>query len=202
YPAGHPLSFQTPSMHWGWTSGYKFLLCDGKGDSNGDNTPNTIFQLHDLGDANYKNIQLPVVGTNYASHIDLIINCNIDEWIYGANPGTVGVQHGTSGINASTMTNVNIRSVFTQGASASLNDMSEHGDLYFVSHSDQLELKWTDLTGIDHFSLVDMSGRVVDSGVSSMVNGNYVIGGLNTGQYIFTVFDSDNRVINSINVSK
>lgn len=201
YPSGHFLSFQTPSMHWGWTSGYKFLLCDGKGDANSDGTPETLFQLHDLGDANYKNVQLPVVGTVYASHIVLPINCNIDEWIYGANPSTVGVQHGTTGINASTMSNVNSRAVFTQAASASLNEAVEHGEMYFVSHSENLEFIWKDLTGINHFKLIDMSGRVLSTEVSTQVNGTHSVSNLKAGQYIFTVYDNNNRVINSIKIS-
>lgn len=202
YPTGHFLSFQTPSMHWGWTSGYKLLLCDGKGDNNTDGTPETLFQIHNVGDANYKNVQLPVVGVVGATQVNLIVDCNIDEWIYGANPATVGVLHGTTGLNASTMNNVNSRSVFSQSASASLNEMTEHGELYFVNQTDHLKLNWKDLTGINHYTLVDMAGRVIESNTTDKVNGSHSINNLNSGQYIFTVYDDNNRVINSINVSR
>ncbi|MDX2361330.1 MAG: hypothetical protein QNK23_11020 [Crocinitomicaceae bacterium] len=200
YPTGHFLSFQSPSMHWGWTSGYKLLLCDGQGDSNGDGTPETIFQLHNIGDANYQNYSMSVIGTNYTSHIDLIINCNMDEWIYGVNPATLGVMHGETGINASTMDNVNNRPVFTQSASAGMNEMTEHGKMYFISHETSIDVVWEDLTGIAQFKLVDMSGRVIDAGTSSDVNSTHTITNLNSGQYLFTVYDEDDRVINSIKV--
>src|SRR5210317_2115149 len=30
WPAGHPLAPQNPSMHWGWTAGYRFACLEGK----------------------------------------------------------------------------------------------------------------------------------------------------------------------------
>ena len=29
-PSGHPLAPQNPSMHWGWSSGYRFIAIEGK----------------------------------------------------------------------------------------------------------------------------------------------------------------------------
>ena len=45
YPDDHPLAHQNPSMHWGWTSGYRFLCLDGYMLSD-------VVQIHALGDAN------------------------------------------------------------------------------------------------------------------------------------------------------
>jgi len=30
YPMGHPLALKTPSMHWGWIGGYRFVALEGK----------------------------------------------------------------------------------------------------------------------------------------------------------------------------
>jgi hypothetical protein len=49
WPQGHPLSPKIRSMHWGWTSGYRFIAFEGKGGSNYDQT----IELHGLGDNNY-----------------------------------------------------------------------------------------------------------------------------------------------------
>ncbi|MFK8103488.1 MAG: MbnP family protein [Saprospiraceae bacterium] len=49
YPEDHPLAPKMPSMHWGWTSGYRFVALEGKGGSNLDQT----IEIHALGDANY-----------------------------------------------------------------------------------------------------------------------------------------------------
>lgn len=45
YPENHPLAHQNPSMHWGWTSGYRFLCLDG-------HMLSDVVQIHALGDAN------------------------------------------------------------------------------------------------------------------------------------------------------
>lgn len=51
HPTGHPLAPQNPSMHWGWSSGYRFVAVEGKAGANFAND----FEIHALGDANYKN---------------------------------------------------------------------------------------------------------------------------------------------------
>lgn len=56
YPADHPLAPQFPSMHWGWTSGYRFIALEGKASSNF----NQIFEFHALGDANYFQTEIEV----------------------------------------------------------------------------------------------------------------------------------------------
>ena len=49
YEASHPLAPKSPSMHWGWTSGYRFVAIEGKC---GDAFVST-FEFHALGDDNY-----------------------------------------------------------------------------------------------------------------------------------------------------
>lgn len=200
YPQGHFLSFQTPSMHWGWTAGYKFMLCDGKGDSNNDGIPDVIFQLHNLGDDNFKNVQLPVAATDYGTHIDLVIDCNIDEWIYGANPGTVGVQHGESGINASTMENVYTRNVFTQPGNVGNKELKKSGEVYFYSEDQAITFNWKDVTGIDGYRLIDLTGRVILDEQTKDVNGSVKMEELKKGNYLFVLMNREQKPIHSINV--
>ena len=53
YPAEHPLAYQTPSMHWGWASGYRFACMEGQaGGISGH------FEFHGLGDANYHQVEV------------------------------------------------------------------------------------------------------------------------------------------------
>lgn len=56
WPAGHPLAPQFPSMHWGWTAGYRFVAMEG---SSGTDL-SQIFQIHALGDANYFTTEVDV----------------------------------------------------------------------------------------------------------------------------------------------
>ncbi len=48
-PANHPLAPQSPSMHWGWASGYRFILLEGMSGV----SLNQGLELHGLGDTNY-----------------------------------------------------------------------------------------------------------------------------------------------------
>ena len=201
YPTGHFLSFQTPSMHWGWTSGYKFLLVDGRADSNGDGEPTTLFQLHDLGDANFKNFQLPTVGTYMNERTQININCNLEQWLFGADVATLGVQHGSTGINAATMNNVNDRAVFESPASAGITELSKVGSLFFVNNGGNVEIKWNEVTGANSYNLIDLSGKVIVSNSTNENSGTYTSSNLSSGAYIFNITDVNGTTLNSIKVA-
>src|SRR5690606_23624170 len=44
-PPGHPLALKTPSMHWGWASGYRFVAMEGKSGSGLSQS----YEIHALG---------------------------------------------------------------------------------------------------------------------------------------------------------
>jgi len=69
YQSSHPLAPKSPSMHWGWTAGYRFVALEGHGGSN----LNQLVQLHGLGDNNYftTEIELDVAVENNVVTIDL-----------------------------------------------------------------------------------------------------------------------------------
>jgi len=46
YDASNPLAIQSPSMHWGWNPGYKFIVLEGLVDTDGDNIPETNMTYH------------------------------------------------------------------------------------------------------------------------------------------------------------
>jgi hypothetical protein len=49
WPAGHPLAPQVPSMHWGWSAGYRFIALEGGAGMNGL----VAHEIHALGDDNH-----------------------------------------------------------------------------------------------------------------------------------------------------
>jgi len=148
FPTGHPLSFQEPSMHWGWTAGYMFMIVGGNADSNSDGIADQYFELHNLGNQNYANVLLPVVPTyTNSNQIDIHVNCNVDVWLKDIAIQSVGILHGSSGANGDVMKNPETEAVFTQDASA--------GDVV----SDDGTVRFDDLTsGVYIFRLLGMSG--------------------------------------------
>ena len=55
YSSSHPLSLGNPSMHWGWTAGYRFVAIEG---NIGADLANN-YQFHALGDGNYFQTSVP-----------------------------------------------------------------------------------------------------------------------------------------------
>ena len=70
YHGSHPLAPKSPSMHWGWTAGYRFVALEGYGGT----SLNQLLQLHGLGDSNYfsTEIELDVIAE------DNIVTINLD----------------------------------------------------------------------------------------------------------------------------
>jgi Secretion system C-terminal sorting domain len=72
YPASHPLAPQSPSMHWGWAAGYRFVAFEG----NGSSAFNQLIQLHGLEDDNY--FQTEVAVNVVAENNEVIISLDAD----------------------------------------------------------------------------------------------------------------------------
>ncbi|MFT5513454.1 MAG: hypothetical protein ACI8SE_001862 [Bacteroidia bacterium] len=70
--ANHALSPKSPSMHWGWAAGYRFVAIEGKTGSN----LSTVFEIHALGNDNFFKISIPTAGK--ADNGDLLVNLTAD----------------------------------------------------------------------------------------------------------------------------
>lgn len=195
YTEDNPLSWQDPSMHWGWSSGYKFLLVDGYGDSNNDGTPETLFQIHSLGDANMKNVSMAVIPTVLPTHTTIVINCNLDQWMFGVNPGTVGVNHGTTGVNASVMNNVNGKPVFTIPGNAGIQTTTVDGTITHFVTEEAITFDWKDVPNVSSYNLINISGEVIASGKASAFSGSESISVSTPGSYFFYLLSQDGLII-------
>jgi len=113
YPASHPLSPQNPSMQWGWTAGYRFLVLEGKVDNNGDGVPETTFEFHNLGDALYKTLEL--TGMKEAHNGVLHLHFVLDYAQLFKNLAMTGnlIQHGSASLNVNVMNNAATQNFIT-----------------------------------------------------------------------------------------
>lgn len=201
YSLDNPLSWQDPSMHWGWSSGYKFMLCDGYGDSNNDGTPDALFQLHNLGDANYKNVSMAVIPTAFPTHTTIVVDCNLDQWLFGINPGTVGVSHGTTGVNATVMNNVDNRPVFTLPGNAGIQQATETaGTLTYSINNESILFNWNEVEDVEAYKLMDISGKVIESGKASAFNGNLSTSLQTGGTYFFYLLAGNGSIVKHIQI--
>jgi hypothetical protein len=187
YPDTHPLSFQNPTMYWGWQFGYMHMVVGGEADSNNDQNPDAYFEMHNLGDHNTRMIQMPVIETNTnSSQMDVYLTCNVDEWLRDMPLSTVGVLHNQTGLNESIMTNVQTYSVFTQPATAALNT-----NVPSSVYVEGAKLYWEDMEQAS-FKIFDLSGRLVSAGLMNEDKGSATLD-MNTGYYILIVYDTKHR---------
>lgn len=204
YPLGHPLSFQTPEMHWGWTSGYMHMIVGGNVDADGDGSTETYFELHNVGDMNYKNVSLAIIPTiSSQDQIDIFINCNVDVWLKDLPLNLVGVRHGFSGYNYEVMENADTEPVFTQSGTASVAaNYSAIGELYFTNFENGVNVNWRNVVGGASYILTDMNGKVTKKGPVSSVNGFIVFEDLKNGSYNFSVLDEQLNQLNTLKLVK
>jgi len=202
YPNGHPLGHQVnPVMQWGWTSGYFHMALNALGDNNNDNNPTEAFATHCLGDGNYKNVALPIMGfPNAQNEIHIYINCNLDEWIYGTDPGSTGVHHTDAGVAITVMNNVNDRSVFVGSSAAGIGEKEEIGSAFFHNMENGLKISWQEMNNLSHYQLIDMKGRSLNKGGNKNASGDFIVRNLDSGMFIVNFFDANNRIIHSMKV--
>lgn len=94
YSTTHPLAPKSPSMHWGWASGYRFLAMEGNA---GTTTPNQIYELHGLGDGNYHVISVVTTGKTDANGLVIELNADYEQAIKDINVASGPISHGEVG---------------------------------------------------------------------------------------------------------
>ncbi len=200
YPSNHPLSFQEPSMYWGWTSGYMHMIIGGNVDENADGSFETLFELHNLGDANYRGFSLPVIQTQTASdQVDIYLNCQVDQWVKDVSLSAAGVSHGTSGLNLEIMKNVETEPVFVQALTAGISHNPERrGEVKLTTNELSSTVTWSGMENIDQLELIDMSGKTVISTEVSWEKGNYTFDNPGRGIFFVRLLDQNQALIQSV----
>ena len=164
YPETSALSFQSPSMYWGWAAGYMHMVVEGKADGNNDQNPEAFFQLHNFGDHSQAPVSLTnVIQTNTnATQIDVFLNCHIDRWLNNINLASVGILHGEDGLNLEVMQNVLSQNVFDQPANASVTNLTKD-IVQFSSQQGAIQCTWKGLEKGLTLNLIDQSGSLLRS---------------------------------------
>ncbi|NQV52197.1 MAG: T9SS type A sorting domain-containing protein [Flavobacteriales bacterium] len=90
WPNDHPLAHKTPSMHWGWANGYRFVAIEG---NCGDDL-NQAYELHGLGDENYFSVTIPTKAGADNGVIDVPVYANYAEILRGLDISNGLISHG------------------------------------------------------------------------------------------------------------
>ena len=115
YSNSHPLGPKAPSMHWGWTAGYRFIALEGWG---GDQF-NQKVELHGLGDNNYHETTV-MTGSNTVAGVEQIeIFADYSRGLENISVVNGVIVHGETGDAARICSNFRDH-VFTASSTASL----------------------------------------------------------------------------------
>lgn len=201
YPENHPMYFQTPPMHWGWTAGYTFFLINGAADSDGDNVPDAPFELHCLGDANLQMVEVPNAVTVWEDGTkEIFQQVNIDQWLKNIDLKTLSAQHGSTGINAQAMQNVQDFPVFTAPQTASTESLTVYtGSMRFANNGNALEISWEAMPPMARIEIYTADGKRAGVAIQSGAQGKYVFNGLAAGAYTVIALSENGDVLHKIN---
>lgn len=92
WPSNHALAPKSPSMHWGWASGYRFVAIEGKTGS----SLNTTYEIHALGNENFFKISIPTKGSMDNGALVIALDADYTEALTNIDVSGGLVLHGTT----------------------------------------------------------------------------------------------------------
>lgn len=104
YPNGHPLAPQNPSMHWGWTSGYRFIALEGYAGAD-SNSLNHNYQIHTVGDQNYKTFAFDVHGDHYGGNLEIHLRADYEKLLNNLDVSGGMISHSATGASKTLIDN-------------------------------------------------------------------------------------------------
>lgn len=97
----HPLAPKSPSMHWGWASGFRFVALEGLAGS----SLNTLYQMHGLWDANYFSQTVMTAGVNSGNDVTINLDADYVEALRGIDVTQGPIDHGANATDLTVLEN-------------------------------------------------------------------------------------------------
>jgi len=195
YPTGHPLAPQNPSMNWGWNPGYRFIALEGYAGAN-SNSLNNNYQIHTIGDVNYKTITLDIHGELTGNEMELHIQADYKRLLDNLNISNGIISHASTG--ASKTIAENTRSVFSSLETTGITEPGVIGKFSISPNpSRDVAVFKYDLPGYNHLTLhiTDITGKTVYSSVLDEGRNSFELAlQWQPGIYIARVFN-DNKFL-------
>jgi len=193
YDEAHPLALKLPSMHWGWAIGYNFVALEGVGGSE----LNKVFQIHALGNENYKTIEINVDENVVDGVINIDIAADYSKSMYDLDASIGIFYHGTAKQSRSLMDNFQ-KYVFSNATGVSSSDIIDPVFQFEVlptllRSNTSFNVK-SDILGEYSIVLSDISGRKIyqRDGINMLASidpgtlapGNYIVTAIKGGKNI------------------
>lgn len=162
-PSTSPLSFQSPSMHWGWASGYRFILLEGLSGASYDQT----VQVHSLGDQNYRAVNLNLTAEEIGGEKNIHVTGEYQEALRGMTIMGGLINHGFTGEAATATINFS-QFVFSPKVLSIDENLSETVQVYPNPSTGKFSIKGVE--NIESIQLVNLLGEIVFEQTTPSVN--------------------------------
>lgn len=194
YPASDPLAPKNPTMHWGWTAGYRFIALEGKTSNNGGTTFTDVFQVHTVDDANYQTVMLPVSGVMDGDHLAINIDADYVHILHELDVTGGVISHASTGASATIAENMQAH-VFSPSVVSGVTEPGVAGSFQISPNpSSGVAVVKYDLPGFERLTLTvsDLAGRTV---LTKELSGSSQSVALETdwqpGVYVARIFSGD-----------
>ncbi len=195
-PAEHPLAPKTPSMHWGWAAGYRFVAMEGNAGSALDQS----FQFHALGDRNYNKTTIILPTTELGEKANIHINADYTRVLENLSVEDGAIVHGSE-FEAVTVLD-NFKDYVFSSANLAVSNHDIHAIKSFdilpnPSQAENISIRInSDLKDNSELIITDILGREIDRYEFS---DSIIINGLNVnnaGIYFATIFHNGKAILN------
>lgn len=119
HPVNHPLAPKSPSMHWGWSAGYRFVAMEGKSGAN----LAKYFEIHALGNMLYFKTTIPVAGVMKNGKMIIPLQADYTKALKGINMSSGLIAHGDGADEAKVLANFRDE-VFSAGNPVSVTNIT------------------------------------------------------------------------------
>lgn len=186
--ATHPLAPKSPSMHWGWASGYRFVALEGNTGTN----MSQIWQIHALGNRNYRTQSIVTSGILVNGTIVAELNADYTQALTGITVNSNLLNHGEFNEAATLLANFQ-SGVFTQFTVG----LKEHKNLVAFGISPNpsngeiklnLDPSFNNIT----YRVIDVTGREVKVGNLTANDNRITIE--KSGIYFINLFEEENLI--------
>lgn len=162
HPSTHPLAPKSPSMHWGWSAGYRFVAFEGKTGTNMSQN----WQIHALGNRNYRSQNIVTSGNLQNGVLIAELDADYTQGLAGITVNSNLLTHGEYNEAATLLANFQsgVFSQFTVGLNESNQNLLSFGISPNPSNG-QLRLKVNRKFSNLSYKVINVLGKEIMEGV-------------------------------------
>lgn len=161
YGPNHPLAPTSPSMHWGWASGYRFLAYEGSGGMNFSQ----LFQMHGLGNNNYFQTTVTAAGQVINGTLVIAVDADYVRGVEDINVSNGVIAHGVDQEDLTALENFRdyVFSSSSQDLTASIEELevTEWSAYPNPSVSGEITVEYDSELAIDAVRVANIMGQEV-----------------------------------------